>query len=730
MKRICLNCMKKFEIPKGYENEDFCCPFCGFIENTPPDIVNHLFPGTVLHDRYVIGVVLGHGGFGVTYKAWDQKFDTVVAIKEFFPANVVTRNPGEKSLIVYDGNKNSEYNSLLQRFLDEAVNIAKFQNDPNIVDVEEYFEENNTAYIVMEFLDGITLKDYLKQKDGKIEIDEALSIVMPILDALENIHKKGIVHRDISPDNIMLCGKSIKLYDFGAARFSDFDKETVKSIILKIGYAPPEQYREKSKQGPWTDIYALSAMLYQMLTGVIPDESTNRVLEDEVKDPKDINFKISENLNNTIMKGLAIVPDIRFQTVDEFRKALKNEIKVVHPKKRIGQLKKKRMIQIATAATLVIIGMGTFLSIYLSKYFKTHLRAATVKIWITYDDSSFASNIDERKSMFDDMSSDYIKQYESSGVKLEVEYIPISEYEDKLEEAKKNGNMPTLYMADDISPDLYGDATVLREVYSFLDMDEYIGLNEYKENGIDSIIPLGLSFPVAYVRRTNGVDLNTVEINSYDQISASEKGYYISPDDYAMQINSLGGKYTYEDKLVIDQKASDYISLLSEEVHNFSSMGIDNEEAVKKFIEEDIVYFMSSTDDFQMFNSEESGTVGIYEMRPLNTKNIYAEYRNFWTVDKNASISEKAAARMLLVYMLDFEPQKAMHVTAKNAVPINKDAYKTFKSINSKYKILDDYLGKLVFYPDSQTKLKNISENIAEEVVNGSESVDEWIKEQ
>ena len=204
MKRRCLNCMCEFNIPAGGEDESNVCPYCGFVENTRPKVLYHLFPGTVLKNRYTIGVVLGSGGFGVTYKAWDSVLGIVVAIKEYYPATFVQRVPGTKDVIVYDGSKRKEFQDSLERFMEEAQNTAKFDN-PNIVHVDNYFEENNTAYIVMEFLEGISLKDYLKMNGDRIDIKDIDYIFLPIMDALKAIHEKGIIHRDVSPDNIFLC---------------------------------------------------------------------------------------------------------------------------------------------------------------------------------------------------------------------------------------------------------------------------------------------------------------------------------------------------------------------------------------------------------------------------------------------------------------------------------------------------------------------------------------------
>ena len=206
-----MGCMR--EIP----SQDKVCPHCGFAEGTPASEAYHIQPGGLLHERYIIGKAVGFGGFGITYIAWDTTLLQRVAIKEYLPSDYSTRVPGSKAVTVYDGYRYDEFMAGLQKFTDEAQRLAKFKNIPGIVGILDTFSENGTAYIVMEYLDGVTLKEYLKQNGGKIPYDRALEIILPILSALSMVHKAGIIHRDISPDNIFLTKDGeVKLLDFGA----------------------------------------------------------------------------------------------------------------------------------------------------------------------------------------------------------------------------------------------------------------------------------------------------------------------------------------------------------------------------------------------------------------------------------------------------------------------------------------------------------------------------------
>lgn len=275
--------------------------------------------GKKLNNRYIIEDVLGEGGFGITYVGRDELLGVKVAVKEYYPQGVVTRNNSVDDVVtVTYAKQNDIFHKGKAKFLSEARVIARFNDQEGIVNVTDFFEENNTAYIVMEFLDGITMKDYVKQ-NGLIDAADILELMAPVLESLDEVHRQGLIHRDISPDNIMLLknGK-VKLMDFGAARdYTDFGQKSL-SIVLKPGYAPEEQYRSKGMQGPWTDIYAMSATIYKCITGVTPEESMQRVIEDGMKPPSEHGIAIPQNMEKALMKGLAVFQKDRYQNLGEF----------------------------------------------------------------------------------------------------------------------------------------------------------------------------------------------------------------------------------------------------------------------------------------------------------------------------------------------------------------------------------------------------------------------------
>ena len=310
--RCCNHCMTQMN-----ETSEIC-PKCGRANNTSNIPVHHLLPGTILNGKFYVGEALGEGGFGITYIGLDTRLNMKVAIKEFYPNGCVTRNntysPQVTNSVTDDRKDFFEKGKI--RFLQEAQVLARFSDEPGIVGVRDFFEENNTAYIIMEYLDGITLKDYLKN-NGVLSAEKTVELLMPVMMSLKKVHAQGMIHRDISPDNIMLVGNKVKLLDFGAARNVSANENKSLSIMLKPGYAPEEQYRSKGHQGPWTDVYALCATMYKCITGITPDDATQRVFSDEVKLPSMLGIRIPKYIENTIMRGMAVQQTQRFQSIDE-----------------------------------------------------------------------------------------------------------------------------------------------------------------------------------------------------------------------------------------------------------------------------------------------------------------------------------------------------------------------------------------------------------------------------
>lgn len=309
------------------------CPQCGETI-TEADYVSdetillnpiYLRPGTVLHMKYRINGVIGQGGFGITYDGTDIKLDMHVAIKEYFPNPMASRQVTVSADVTCSSHTQSLYEQGMNNFLKEARNMAKYAGEDNFVAVHDYFAENNTAYIIMEFVEGENLKQYL-QKRGRLTLEESMPIIMPVMNALEKIHSRGMIHRDVSPSNIMILPDGrVRLLDFGAARDVSLETQnmTTMSAVFKHGYSPIEQLTQGMHQGPYTDIYALCATLYEMLTGSVPPSPFARLYEGgKLIPPSQMGVRLNAVQEETILRGLAVNGAERIQTIAELRSGL------------------------------------------------------------------------------------------------------------------------------------------------------------------------------------------------------------------------------------------------------------------------------------------------------------------------------------------------------------------------------------------------------------------------
>lgn len=298
------------------------CPKCGFSEDSYIPEMTVLPCGSVLQGRYAIGRVIGKGGFGVTYLAYDIKLDRKIAIKEYFPRELAWRGSDTATVTIHNESDSQTFKNGAEKFYSEARLVAKFNGSPSIVNVFDFFYENSTAYYSMEYLQGQTIKDYIS-KNGTMTAKQVKYIAEEVASALITTHSANVLHRDVSPDNIMLCenGK-IKLIDFGAARQVVSERSQGFSVILKPGFAPVEQYLKKGKQGPWTDIYSLGTTLYYCLTGKIPDDPMSRVDSDE--DFISNLMSVDENLRNIILKAAALKIEDRYSSASEMLSDLRN----------------------------------------------------------------------------------------------------------------------------------------------------------------------------------------------------------------------------------------------------------------------------------------------------------------------------------------------------------------------------------------------------------------------
>ena len=313
---VCSNCFHSMDTVGP-------CPLCGYDAGNDRKHPLALKPGSILNGRYTVGRVLGQGGFGITYIALDDNTGERVAIKEYFPTEFAGRGITASSVQVHSDEQEENFEYGRACFLEEAKTLAALNGDEHIVRIYSYFEENNTAYFVMEYVDGVGLDKYMAQNGGRLSHEEASRLLLPLMGSLEAVHARGIVHRDIAPDNVLITkGGTAKLIDFGAARYSTGEKSKSLDVILKHGFAPKEQYMRRGRQGPFTDVYALAATYYYAITGKVPPEAIERIDDDNLVPPSSLGVKLPESVEDALFKALEVNAPDRFQSMSEFYQAM------------------------------------------------------------------------------------------------------------------------------------------------------------------------------------------------------------------------------------------------------------------------------------------------------------------------------------------------------------------------------------------------------------------------
>lgn len=314
--------------------------------------------GTIVGNRYRIDEVIGHGGFGITYAGQDQTLDRKIAVKEYFPGGMASRHFDQKTVVPTGGADGHEYTRIIEKFLSEAKTLAAYNDAPNIVHVYDYLEENNTAYIIMEFIEGQSLEEYLTDRpDGRVSTDEAVRITTDVLGVLSTVHKQGILHRDISPENIMIeSDGTVRLIDFGAARQYSAEKTQNLTAIVRGGYSAPEQYRADAEQDERSDLFSLGCVLYRMVTGKNPANVLDRLQTDNLRTEITGNPDVPNWLAAIIARATELFPNKRFQSTDEFAKA-------IHGGKKAACRKKLKIAGLIGAAMLIAAALAVIIAV-------------------------------------------------------------------------------------------------------------------------------------------------------------------------------------------------------------------------------------------------------------------------------------------------------------------------------------------------------------------------------
>lgn len=708
---LCMNC---FSVKGPYE----VCRYCGYVEGTPPEQPHYLRPGTVLKGHFIVGTAIGVGGFGITYKCYDATLGVIVAIKEFFPVGLVNRSPGEMKVGLLSGEKEKQYKNQIKRFLMEAQSIAQFGKANDIVNVFDYFEENNTAYIVMEYIDGVLLKDYL-EKQGALSPDIAMTIIEPVVEALKKIHASGIIHRDISPDNIFIAGEdSVKVFDFGAAILNDESGAKEGEKVIKVGYSAPEQYRDSAGQGYFTDIYSIGAILYQMITGQKPIESTEREYKDELKSPLELGFDIEPNLDRAIMEALAVQPALRFQGIQQFDDAINGKRKAEYPKVKLCIRKRKRiMVACMSLLALAAIGVGgLFFNNKIKHSDKLYNenakieKATDIVVWVdndkmkdTVEKTVSRANMKVKSAVKSTKTSDggqFTKEQKAENPKITVEVKNISDKNsgykdmDAALKAAKDGKekYPDMIQTDDITDITSGEKKMVSlkdNVYAMLNLRDYSYMSAYSKYYPDmKQMPTSFDIVLMYALK----DIQT----SRDKKSLMESRWYGKDGDYdnckTVELDEiLKNAGSGSESVYIDRKYRTLLSLYqnSTDVNSdgtWDSSDEDIKSSIKQFddVSADTVSWLKDKNNYgkkqfesnsenylkginiisgieyrkELYKTQAAESDGYRLLIPVIDGKMLVRYTGTFSIFDNDDKDKKLASERLLYYMVaqdDFE---------------------------------------------------------------------------
>ena len=661
----CVSCFKQ------YDEEYDICPFCGAEEVTEPKAPIHIKPGTELyHGRYVIGLAIGDGGFGVVYRAWDKNLSTIVAIKEFYMSSIMVRAEGEVAVSVYR-NKADEYYYRKKRFLSEARAMAKFGGIASIPKVYDFFEDNGTAYIAMELFTGQSLKKYLKeQESGKVDPEFAVYVATEVAKSLKIMHNNHVVHRDVAPDNIFYTEKKngereIDVIDLGTAQLSD-DTDKGLEIVIKNGFSPVEQYDPEQKHiGPWTDVYALGATLYNMLTGIKPTEATTRktALEwgekDPVQPPHELDPSIPENLSNAVMRAMSIDVPLRFKNMDEFVQAISGKKKVRDPKKE-KRFRVWTQFGGIAAAVLVLVAVGGILTaIFANKGADRYLAPAEISVWVSVKDGSTEENA------MRSVAADFMEKY--PGVTIDIRAIPEDRYQTELEKAAKENRLPSLFESTGVPNELLLGAESVKAVLDSDQARSCLFLDQYfKYDVTGKRVPLAIKVPMAYLITNGAVKVEYAD--SYFHALEDFGGNTVismDPDEKDLIRQNFGDE-TYADKeLFMNNEANQSAVMLS------STMAIND-------VRETLTNYQKA---YTYFDGSKIHCAFLYE----------------WSIGRGSK-EQNAAAERLLSWMLGNVYQNMLMISECNEgqIPINEESFNSKISIRHLSPIQEIYK-KFVF---------------------------------
>lgn len=721
---LCMNC---FQV-KG---RSAICPHCGYAEGTPAKELYHLQPGTLLKDgRYIVGVSIGIGGFSIIYRAYDRVLGIITAVKEYYPAGLVNRSPATAQIGLVSGTQQAEFVKSKNDFLMEARLLKRLQKSEHIVKIYDCFEENGTVYIVMEDLDGPLLKDVIRQH-GKLEPKKAAAMVLHIIEAVRSLHEQGIIHRDISPDNICCMPDGIRLFDFGAAQVLGTQKAA--QAVIKPGYTPPEQYQKNGQQGFYTDIYAIGASMYEMLTGIRPVEAVERIRNDGLKKPGELGIHMPENMEKAVMQAMAVEPAYRFENVEQLREALCGRRPAQFPEVRRQKKRRKRSLAAACIVLLLLLAVaGQILRLKISQtgLFDVSLKEDTICVWIPVEEEPNSGTLLLDAEAADDTElsaqlesyGDYEAQYrfydtaktiqmflmdeeypDNQNIKVALVPMPVQKYAEAFEHASENDadtdSRPTLFLTEGLSADSREHYADLEQLYRSLQLEDYYFLPDHESLFPDSReIPTGFDTLFLYWRKKSGGKNTQMQLNQdlemadlYEDIltPAREDGRELADFVGWERERIVETLYLLDDSMADSRKVH-----LDEDLIADAQLMFKMQREVSSAHGNMEEWFDSAASDLAGIIADSTllrsrviaAAKGNYTVSLLGCNGrVLAVCRDLYAVHADADENEKNAAMRILTYMLTQKAQNLHYQQHRRALPLRRDAFLSYMDSESQF---------------------------------------------
>jgi len=666
---VCKNCFK--EVENGIR-----CPHCNFLDGDTPKEAQALLPGTILVDgenEYMIGGLLGAGGFGMVYKSLDLKTNEIVAIKELFPGMLVTRIPGEKDVLTVSDDENTLdlWETEQKRFHDEAMetaNIAShfYRRTKAVMKFCKYFTANDTGYMVTEYLEGKTLSAIMDGLNNQpLEYDESMRIIREVLIAVQCIHSADILHLDINPENIFVCDDGqVKLIDYGSAK-SQRNLGNDYEPVLKPGYAPPEQYISLEETKEFSDIYAIGATLYFMLTAKKPIESTNKLnetvktQEEDLYSPvEDSNKAVPKNISNAIWRAMAIDPRLRFQTAKKFLKALKGRSKIEPPLTYYRKRRKNIFLGI-TSTFVVLILAGITAYFYVTNI---SLNPATFEVWLVSTGNPALDT--QREAAFDEIINSFLNAHPDVELDVELRIIPQESFASEVEDALRQG-LPILFESNGIDENL-----LLSYALDLSSVASTVSSRTHFLSDFSRLVPSRAQIPTGF--KTSAIFINSTFVD-FDEESVSD----------------LPGLL-----------ASMPVSVSAIAVYPGAESGFASAFGSTPFVDSSAFFEGSAGAIFaytSSFHSIQGVMAGRYRMLSLDINEVPASFGGFFAA-VNSSGNENRAIMRLLEFILGEDGQDLIHIrNSSGFVPINIAALEIYQSVFTQFDSMFDNKNSYVF---------------------------------